>query len=325
MKRQPRPQPQHTTPDADTPLNLRGSHNYAIMAIDPGETNGVTQMHVVANARATKNKKAVNHAVRRFLSFQVAVEPKAAHRGRMEMLFSTERGFTLPDPYYQYTEVAFRLVAEWIRFRHWAIRHYRFPAHHTFLVLEDWLMPPQIKTRKRETLSPVYVAHKMIGILEGLAWAHEKQGYGPSHVGSIAWITPADRSEEIFSDERLDAMGLLLKPKTRHPHANDATRLALAFARKFPNVPGLLIPYSGEPRPDPFGKRYPEHGDDYGTVHLAEGFASDPADPARPLGKTRRLRGRSGQNPLAEAVKEQNADKEWAKRPLKRRNAFDRP
>lgn len=289
----------------------------AIMAIDPGETNGVSQMHIMAGVSPKskrKNPKAPNHAIRRWRAYELPTVPAAAHGGAMELHFATERGWTIPDPYWQYTRVAMHLINEWMRFRLHATRHYGFGPHETFLVMEDWLMPPQIRTRKRETLSPVYVAHAVRNILEGLAWAHEKQWFGPSHVGSIGWITPAERgAENIFSDDKLDRAGLLLTPKTRHMHANDATRIALAFARKYPNVPGLLIPFSGE-RPEPFAVRLRAQDEEEGRYQLGEAFQYDPADPSRKLGKTKRLRGRSGQPGLARVAAEQTvAKKGWGR------------
>lgn len=319
---QPAPSPERTD-------NARPSiTKVAIMAIDPGETNGVSQMHILAGVNPKskrKNPKAPNHAIRRWRAYELPTLPAAVHGGGMELHMATERGFVLPDPYWQYTRVAHLLVTEWMRFRYHAIRHFGFSPHETFLVMEDWLMPPMIKTRKRETLSPVYVAHSIKGQLEGLAWAHEKQGFGPSHVGSIGWITPAERgAENIFDDEKLQRAGLLLTPKTRNMHANDSTRIGLAFARKYPNVPGLLIPFDGE-RPEPFAVKMRAQDEEEGRYQLGEAFQYDPADPSRKLGKTKRLRGRSGQPTLARVAAEQTVNKKGWGREKRSKTAFDRP
>jgi hypothetical protein len=112
-------------------------------------------------------------------------------------------------------------------------------------------------------------------------------------VGSISFITPAERSEEFYSDQRLKRAGLLLTPKTHHPHANDATRVALAFLKKSPVVPGLFEEYTGPERQAPRGKKWIP-SEFTGPVQHTGALAYEPGDPTPSMPARKRMRAKAG-------------------------------
>lgn len=279
----------------------RGSQKWAIMAVDPGSTTGISQMHIYSGHRS---KKLPNHAIVRFKAFQMGVAPNV-NPPKIEQRFAVERGYVPNNPYYKYTDHAFKIMEIWRRFRHHAVGQKAFgiPASQTMLVMEDWVWASNPGTTARDAHAAVFIAHRLEGILHGMAYSHQTEGFGPAHVGSFCYLQPGAKS--VFSDEMLDKAGLLMRGgKTGRAvrameHANDATKLAMAMGRTL-ELPGLATPFRGE-RPEPFMDIW-RPSDPPPPIHVP----ADVMDPTPRIPTRARGLRRAGQPELADARTDSN-------------------